>query len=315
MGKNVLNPNKGKVEPTSSPSPDFPALPDNKVLYPRNFVDASNKQFFRSDSNKPDIVDKDFTSHKFVDVNGFGVTFRNCYFSYSVFDRAYFRNAKFTNCSFIGCVFLNSNLRGAYFESCDLRYARFKETLLSVESIVKTLPLEPSIRRELLQNLRINARSIGDERGVKLFIREELRAEREHYKKSRERKEDYYARKYSGRGNWIKVRNKSVVLWLDYHIWGHGEHPYNLMKFVFTALIVYSIIVLFLSNQLSSASSIKQLSVFLYNSFLATTCIFIGINNSTSVSVNLLLSFAIVITRYIALGLFVSMLFRSLSKR
>lgn len=285
------------------------------ALFPRDFTEINSQQFFLNNADKENITNSDFSNHKFTDINGYGVTFKHCSFNYSVFDRAYFRNARFVNCSFIGCLFINSILRGAYFENCNVKYTRFKDTLISSDSIMKSLPLEPSIRKELLQNLRINARSIGDEYGLKKYIREELKAEREHFRKAIEKKEDYYANKYKGLHNWINVRLKSIQLWLDFHVWGHGEHPVNLFKFVIILLTVFSLIIFFTSNRFSGTSSIQQIFLLLYHSFLTTICTFFSINKSYNIDVGLLLTCLLVISRYITLGLFVSMLFRSLSKR
>ncbi|MEI6090618.1 MAG: pentapeptide repeat-containing protein [bacterium] len=298
------------------------SLKDNKsnsgvdqVLFPRKFVEIRNQQFYEKDTEKIPIDSLDFSNHHFIDVSGFGVVFRNCNFSYSIFERGYFRNSKFINCKFIGCYFTNCNLRGATFESCNLHYVRFKETLLHSDSLIKSLPIEPSTRRENLQNLRINARAIGDEKGIKTYIKKELCAEREHFRKARKKNEDYYAMKYGGFKNGIKVRYQSIMIWLDYYIWGHGEYLKNLILFITAIIVILSLIGAVTSSHFNFGLSLNNLSSLFYNSFKATFCIFLGINIKLNNIIGLKLTVIIVLIRYVTLGLLVSMLFRSLSKR
>lgn len=313
MAENELRTHKSKAA-DALPGEPIPAT-ESPVLFDRQFREHSNKQFYLNESNKPDIFNINYSNIRFTDANGFGVTFNNCNFAYCIFERAYFRKARFNNCSFVGSLFINCVLRSSTFESCNLSYVRFKDSLISVDSVIRSLPLEPSIRRELLQNLRINARSIGDEKGVKTFIREELCAEREHYRKAREMKEDYYVKKYKGIVNWIKVRVNSLLLWLDYHFWGHGEYPANLVRFILGLLVLLSLIVLLSSDQLNGSISIQQLPGLLLKSCEATAYTFLGINKSSDIEVGLFLTILLILIRYVTFGLFVGMLFRSFSKR
>jgi len=170
-----------------------------------------------------------------------------------------------------------------------------------------------------MQALRANAISLANDEDAKFFIRQEMKAAELHNQKAREAAEDYYAPKYgwsSNRWNWIRVRIEYIWLWIQRFGWGYGEYPWRLLRSI--ALLVFALgTLLALKTGPTAAGFIESLP----RSFKRVLSVFLAIPLPSQQNVTdegfvvwLLLSLTAV-TRYVALGLFVTMLFRRLSKR
>ena len=261
------------------------------------------------------LKDKDFRYCLFDSTGAKGITFENCDFSYATFSKAYFRKAIFINCKFIGAYFIDSNFRGVEMRACDFKYANFQNTVIPSDTVLDNLPEWPNVKRELLRIHRINASNFGDSESVKLYIREELTAQREHYRRARKRNESYYSNKYSGFYNWIKVRFKSILLWLDWNLWGHGEYP---EKLIYSTLIILSVVALFISFKVTHVNEELAIGEFLLsikNSIKYTFDAFLGIDSSNLYRISKFWTYFTVIFRITVFGMFISVLFRYLSKR
>ena len=70
-----------------------------------------------SDEKKPRVIvaNRKFLHFIFEDFAAREVTFEECDFSYSVFNRAYLYKAKFIKCHFTGARFMDCNFRSATF--------------------------------------------------------------------------------------------------------------------------------------------------------------------------------------------------------
>jgi len=176
------------------------------------------------------------------DLNALKTEFENCDFRYSNFDRAYFRDAKFTNCRFNGARFHDCNLKSADFIGCDLKFAQFHKCVVEVREIVASLPAEPNIRREGLQNLKANAVEVGDFENVGFIVLQEIEATKRHYSYALRGFDTYYRNKY---GSFLaKTRAGAQLLWLQISglIWGHGEKPWRLLSSCITILALLGLI-------------------------------------------------------------------------
>lgn len=181
------------------------------------------------------------------------------------------------------------------------------------------VPTEPNVRRELMQALRANAISLANDEDAKFFIRQEMKAAELHNQKAREARESYYAPKYgwaTNRWNWIRVRIEYIWLWIQRFGWGYGEYPWRLLRSIALLLLALAILLAMKTGQAATGfietllHSIKRiLSV-----FLAIPLTSQQDRIDEGFVVWLLLSLTAVM-RYVALGLFVTMLFRRLSKR
>lgn len=262
------------------------------------------------------IENRDFRNATLVDVGGRKVVFRNCDFSYAQLTRAYFPDAVFENCKFIGARFTDCNLRNARFSPSDFRYAQFRGTHINPNEVLSNLPEWENVRRELMMSHRKNAEGIGDMSAVKKYIRAELEAEREHYRKAWEGKEGYYSQKYRGVGVKADILQKRVFLFLDWFVWGHGEYPLQLLKSIAIALVVSAVVTVLSDRSAWASATVAQLSDFAWDAFLAVLLLFLGVPQTSSApQIPAWLTVVVVLMRYIAFGLFVSMLFRRLSRR
>jgi uncharacterized protein YjbI with pentapeptide repeats len=144
------------------------------------------------------IVRANWRNRHFKDFNALNTEFTDCDFRYSYFERAYFRKAKFTNCNFEGALFVDCNLKSSNFYGCDLKFARFQRTLVDLDDLIGSLPAEPNIRQEILQNLRANTIEVGDYASQSRLILQEVEASKRHYKYALSGFDSYYRRKYLG---------------------------------------------------------------------------------------------------------------------
>jgi len=258
------------------------------------------------------LTNMSFQHHTFRDTGAKKLIFKGCDFSYCIFDRAYFHACEFDDCNFTGVRFIDSNLRNTIFNGCKFEYAIFKSTLVSHHQMLKNLPAWPNVQRELLRTLRINAENIGDAESVKEFVRYELAASREHLKKAREGKESYYSKKYKGFWNKIKIYWESMWLWIDWHLWGHGEYPEKLLGTIVGILFVLTFFRLITDNSLNGESTFYEIFSLSLDYLLQNIYAFVGIIPDEFPKG---LAALLALTRYVSLGLFISVLYKRLARR
>ncbi len=247
----------------------------------------------------------------FEELNANKAVFISCDFSYSIFHRAYFHAAKFENCIFTGCRFYDSNLRGASFYGCDLKYATFHRTMVEPREIIATLPLEPNLRRDSLQNLRANAAETGDYGCQRIYVLEEIRATEDHLRRALRGTESYYQQKY---GTFLEKARAGLTLLglrLGGWVWGHGERPLRILGSAIILIIILSMINLWAVvprvgwQETDSGWEVLRYSVDTVLDFQPQQR-FGGF---------LAVDYALVAMRYIYVGLFISVLFKSISHR
>src|SRR5689334_3083314 len=163
---------------TQAHMPSAP-LPESEILAGSSLPAVGAIQRVIVSHNR--IVGADWRHREFTCFNALKAVFENCDFRYSNFDRAYFRDARFINCRFDGARFHECNFKSANFYGCDLKFALFHKCLLEVREIVASLPAEPNIRRENLQNLKANAIEVGDHDNVGFLVLQEIEATKRHY--------------------------------------------------------------------------------------------------------------------------------------
>lgn len=273
---------------------------------------------YEGDPNPPPVTNKNFSHYTFEDFGAKGVEFIDCNFSYCVFTRAYFFDAKFVNCRFVGARFTDCNLRSAHIRTCDFSYATFRGTVIPLEEVISNVPYWPNVRRDLMQSHRVNAASIGDDSAVKAYIREEMHASREYYRRAREAKEAYFAAKYrwsNNKQNWAKVRWDSFVLFIQRIGWGYGEYPSQVLVSTFTILLFTALLRSFW--QVSVSETVDNLLQAIRGNFQTTIAIFLGIPSMLQPNEipRWSLWVFLVALRYLTLSLFTSMLFRRISRR
>ena len=246
-------------------------------------------------------------SSHFRDCAGDKASFESVDFSYCVFERCYFRKSAFKDCRFTGARFIDCNLREAQFAGCDLKYVTFRGSHVETRQMLANLPDWPNVRRDLMRALRVNAVSVGDVEAIKHFVREEIEAEREHLRQARLSKSGYYYDHYSGFRRQASVRWKSVVLWLDRWIWGHGEYPLRLLLSTAIYLTIATLVV-------AAFWTPREPGVF-SSASNAVLSVFFGIKIDSSSLLPAGFSVVLAASRFVFLGLFVATLGKLISKR
>lgn len=227
-----------------------------------------------------------------------------------------FFHAKFTNCKFFGTRFVECNFRQASFDQCTFDYADFNRCVLPVPQILANLPSFANVRWELLHNLKANGRSVGDVRFEPKIVSKEIEAEIEHWRSIRHRPSGYYE-KYNNSKDLFLARYHSVRLFVERYVWGHGESLLRLFIATIFALLI-----------LSSAHLIGNISEFgtqtistVWNMFIQSLSfvfkLFIDLPSiqASDVAFNPIVSTFTVMTRYVAIGLAIPVLYKQIAKR
>jgi hypothetical protein len=273
------------------------------------------------DINRMTVSDAERNGHSFqakrlTDINGHKATFEKCNFSSAHIVRGYFREAIFKDCTFIGCRFSECNFREAKFIRCDFKYAAFDQCLLPIKELLINLPEWPNVRRELIQNLRANVRSVGDFNSDHLLLQHELEAERSHWKRAYKQTDSYYKEKYGSFGKRVSSWLRATALFLDSAVWGHGFSFWKLTAwtaFVLALLICFQ----FLTNHCcTDVTTFGQLSTDLKTSAWRTLSLYVDLPDVEKdwVEKNRNFSIVVVMLRYISLGLFVTCFYRSVAR-
>jgi len=279
---------------------------DDELFTPKNRIVIESK-FVSSgcDGN-------DFKNYVFKDIGGNQLTFKGVDFSFCVFDNAYLRDCKFEDCIFTGTKFIDSNFKGSSFVNCKFEYSVFKSTAISSKELLTNLSSWPNVNRDWLRRLRINYEALGDVASVKACIKEEMLASREHLRKAREAKEGYYAKAYKGYKAQFPVRIESLANFLDWHLWGHGERPHKLFFTVCVLIAISAFYVLFDSYGITAASAGTEIAESFFYSLRDVSYSFVGVKQDTVPDG---LAALLSISRYIALGLFISVLYKNIARR
>lgn len=265
-----------------------------------------SKQIEKNIEFDKEINDRNFKNYNFIHVNGKAVKFIRCDFSYSIIEYGYFHQAEFVDCKFIGTTFINSNFRSSKFIRCDFKYVLFSKTILPYEEIFLNLPEWPNIKKELLQNLKANTIEMGNFDNISKITEYEFRAEQEHYKKARKKDSSYYKVKYEKKR--MKIWTISIVNWVGYYVWGHGNSIYKFLRFNLVLFIVMSFIVL--SSNISESNSLVSIFDILLKSIAKTSSIFIDYNYQNNLKIIELITVFIIIYRYIFWSMIVNMIFQ-----
>ena len=277
-----------------------------------------NPKIIRSDlgaGHERKLEKRDFSNQFLENLDGKGVVYRKCDFSYSVFHRAYFHEAKFEHCKFVGARFLATNFRSATFEGCDFQYADFDRCVIPVRQILANLPTFANLRLELLSNIRANMRTLGDTRHESLLIWKEIDTEIEHWR-AVSRADGGYYQKYT-RGDRLKAKLTYWRLLAERYIWGHGESLTRLSIATFGGLALLG-----LMNAIGRMDNLSSIPIALFPKYWFESFLFVGSVYIDLPSVNAhvvadspITSTLAVILRYASIGLAVPVLYKYISKR
>lgn len=155
-------------------------------------------------------------------------SFRAC-----LFEDCYFHRAHFTNVAFTGSMFTDCNLDEATIVACSFEYVRFRRTLIDRNVMLQNLPNNPNQKRDLLRELRMNARTLGRDDDARLYLLEELQATKAYLRQKATGKV-----KFQAHYTWTDHIGASIEL-VWWHIqnvaWGHGL---KLQRLLFTTVVI-----------------------------------------------------------------------------
>jgi hypothetical protein len=242
--------------------------------------------------------------HVFQRVSAKRIRFDGVAFKYSIFDGCYLRSCVFVGCDFTGCRFVGSNFYGSTFLDCRFDYASFERTTIDADVLETSAPHWENLRLRFARTLRTNYQALGDSDGVNRAILVELDATRVHLKKAWRSSDSYYRRKYAG-----LARIGTFLGWLRFVlgdlIWGNGEKAWHLARTSIALIVVLAIFdTLLARNALLVGDWISA--------FVDAPQVFLGTRQPNYPGPILAL---IALSRYVILGLFVSVLVRRFARR
>ncbi len=247
----------------------------------------------------------DLSNHVFERVSAKNVQFKNVDFRYCVFDGCYLRLCVFDSCDFTGCRFVGSSFSGSTFTAgCAFDYAVFDRTLIASDILDNCCPSRENLKLRFARTLRTNYQSLGDSDSVNKAILVELHATRVHLSKAWRSKESYYRQKYAGVN-----RVKAFFPWLRFvvsdFIWGNGESAGHLIR---TSLVLVVLV--------ACLDPLLTRNAALVTDWVAALADAPGVLLGTKQpSYPGLILASIALTRYVILGLFVSILVRRFARR
>ena len=295
-----------------SASPPVPALnPSPAVVATAADVPVVGVSIEREKLSRSTLRGVSMRGRRFEDLNANQSKFISCDFSYSIFNRAYMHSATFENCKFTGCRFYDCNLRGATFHTCDFRYATFHRSLLEPAELLATLPLEANLRRECLQNLRANAVEVGDFKSQRAFVLGEITATADHLSRAIHGSDNYYRQKYGTFSRRFGAALQLLSLRLGSLIWGNGERPGRIVLSGVALILVMTLLNFWaVIPREGWPAAHGGLAVFKY-------CVDMLLDAQPAAQFRgfAAVDYALILMRYIYIGLFISVLYRTISHR
>lgn len=243
-------------------------------------------------------------NHVFQRVSAKRVRFDDVAFKYSIFESCYLRSCTFVGCDFTGCKFVGSNLHGSTFSNCTFDYALFDRTLIDSDVLDSSAPRYENLKLRFARTLRTNYQSLGDSDAVNRAILVELDATRVHLKKAWRSNDEYYRAKYAG-----VARVVAFLSWLKFVIgdivWGNGERASHLVRTSLALIVLLAVLdTLFARNARLVADWLAAI--------VEAPQVFLGTKQPNYPGLMVAL---IALTRYVIVGLFVSVLVRRFGRR
>ena len=254
-----------------------------------------------------------FAHCTFANVSFLEADLRDCYFTNCVFERCYFRRTKIHSCHFpasrfVGCEFVKPQVHG-----CDFRNARFERSVLSFAAMEPNLPGEPNLCRDLCNNLAIEAGSSGFERDARRYRLEAIRMHEEALRRGY-RWSDDYSKSHYPEFQRVSAFIRLTGSRLNGAIWGHGEYLSRLLgNLLLLAFVIGPVLLVLARSHLHGDHPIGfgdcvALSV-------ASVLNSSGTAGVDATGIALVIVLALTASGLVFLGLFVTYLFRAVTRR
>lgn len=234
------------------------------------------------------------------------IKFTNVDFKYTFFENCYLRNCTFDSCDFTGCRFTNTQLPNVTFLGCRFDYATFDKTLIGSEVLDTGCPGHDNLKLRFARSLRTNFQQLGDAEAANKAMLVELSATESHLKKAWRSNESYYRSHHPG----AIYRTIAFLKWTKFRIldfiWGNGESPLRLARFVLVVLMLMAF-----ADLVMAGDPINPLNY--PASFVKSVAIFFGTLAPESYDKTYLA--AITFIRFVTIGFFLSIIIKRFSRR
>lgn len=247
-----------------------------------------------------DVSDADYSRHDLVRVYAVRRVFRKVKFKQSNFSDCYFRNCRFIECDFTGAFIKASNLRGSQFENCSFRYTTWEKSRLDDDFMNNCLPNEENLARDLVRSLRVNFTETGNYEAVNRAAAIEVRLTGQHLYKAAYSREAYYRSKYKGWQRATHAIQHARWLALEWR-WGNGE---SVVRVVLSSLVAILAVALLFA---------RDANLGVGDAFIEALWHFWGKQHARALPSEYAVALAIV--QFVALGLFMAILVKRLSRR
>jgi len=281
------------------------------------FKEKRSEEFFSKSFNRIESENFDDCYLEAVGTTGKDPRVELCSFRSAILVRCYFRGVIFINCNFTATKFVDCNFKGAKFIGCTFSYANFRRTIIESSEIIANLPREPSVQRDLLRILRVDARELGNPEDESLYIRKEIAASETFHISAFLGREEWYRKKY-GRlerfgflGKWLGSKALGAI-------WGNGERPARIVGFCLFLVFIFTIILLFSNGNTNELFTSGDAITLILQSLKLSIAEFLGIPykpETYTLSVPFWFSALTALLRYLLIGVLVSVLFRAFSRR
>jgi hypothetical protein len=182
---------------------------------------------------------------------------------------------------------------------------------VDLEELVAALPPEPNLRREALQNLRANAVEMGDYASQTRLILQEMKSAKLHYSYAVRGYSSYYKKKYAGVFPKVRAGLLLAGLHISDLVWGHGEKPTRLLWSCIVFLCALTFInfwaVMPKVGWADSQAGLKPLEY--------VVRLFLDMSTNDKFQGYMAIDYLAVVMRYVYIGLFISVLYKSISHR
>lgn len=277
-------------------------------------------------SDDSQLVDKYFASQRYEDATLVARTFQHCTFGNlslkgtrlqsctfrdCTFVDVYFRKATLELCAFVGCRFIDCQFTDVIVLQSDFRYARFHRCYIEHQSLAGSLPAEHNLRLFLAKELTLAAESVGDLKQSRRFRLEEVAAHEDDLWAAVRGESKWYRDHYPG---FRRVRAFSELAGSKVNgaVWGYGERVGVLIRnLLLLAGVIYPLLYS-ITAQERHAISVSDAVI---HSLSATVLAFEVSPVVADTTALRLLSLSEGALSLLLLGLFVTYLFRSITRR
>jgi len=252
-----------------------------------------------------------FANVSFKDAELTACTFENC-----VFTECYFRETVINSSRFLGCKFISCDFPKTAFRECTFVYAQFRSCYVPYADFESSLPTEPNLRRLLAENLAREADASGATSDGRLYRLQVYPAYEQYLLRGFLASDDWSRRHFPSVAERAVAGVKLIARWGNRVLWGYGERGWVLVRnAVILTFGLFPLIFFLVRDDLSQTDgTLARASYFLLSAdnMLSGTG-FSGVDPTTSLS-RLLVGLQVLVG-LVFIGLAVTLLFRSITRR